>query len=523
MAAVVAFGLFLTWLGTQPAAPREATGRRIVLGLGLAAITGGGLFWFPMQRALARQRAQEKLESDFPDQPWRWRPEWNSGRIESGGGRAAAMMWFFALVWNLISWVAAVGAWTKIGRGDKVLWVVMLFPAIGLLVLWMAIYQTIRARKFGRPVFLPTSVPGTIGGYLGGVIQVPAVLRPDEDVRLALQACRTTVHGSGKNRSVQTEVLWEHEVRVARENLPVTGTATDIPVLFHIPSGQPSSDVQTTDPRTFWRLQARAPVAGVDFDASFEVPVFVTGETAAAPATDQPLLAAYRKTVLTAESLAAAGIAQLPAGPGGFPAVAFTTRHLLGTKLVMAFLTLGATAGVVALLRSGLWLPALFVGFFDLIFLLAAATTWTGASTVEFQPADLVVRTRGLTGWKERRLPRREVALVQVEKSMRSGESQYYRLMLVGQPGADPAQPGEGEPFAIRKLRYQLRRAREHPEKTPGGPSQSELLASLRLQPRFRVIAAAHVPGPVVAESVARMLEQRIGLRPGADEDQGSG
>jgi hypothetical protein len=510
MAAVVAFGLLLTWLGSQPAAPLEVTGRKIVFGLGLAAVAGGFLFWVPMQRALARQRSQAKLESDFPDQPWRWRPEWNAGCIASEGGRAAAVTWFVALVWNTISWTAVGAAYFKHGSGENVVWLVLLFPLVGVFVLWSAIYQSIRARKFGRPVFLPTSVPGVIGGYLGGVIQVPAALRPDEDVTLALQACRTTVHGSGKNRSVQSEVLWENEVRVVRENLPVTAAGTGIPVLFHIPAGQPASDVTTTDPRTFWRLTAKAPVAGVDFAATFEVPVFATGETAPAPTPDQPLLAGYRATPLTSESLAAAGIDLRSAGPGEFSVVVFTSRHIRGTQLAMSGLTLAGTAGVAVLFWFGWWIPAILVGFFDLIFGLAAWSIWMGETSVELLPAEVVVRSRGAAGWKEQRLLRREVAWVQVEKSMRLGESQYYRVMLVGHPGADPAQPSEGEPFALRKLRYQLSRARTNPGGTVAGQSQPELLAELRLQPRFRVTAATHVPGPAFAESVARMLEQKL-------------
>lgn len=489
----------------------------------MATVAGGILFWFPMQRALARQRSQVKLEADFPDQPWRWRPEWNAGRIAADGRRAVAVTWFFALVWNAISWTAAGTAWFKHSSGEKVIWLVLLFPLVGLLVLGSAIYQTIRARKFGRPVFLPASVPGVIGGYLGGVIQVPAALRPDEDVTLALQACRTTAHGTGKDRRVQSEVLWEHEVRVVRENLPVTATGTDIPVLFHIPAGQPASDVTTRDPRTYWRLTAKAPVAGVDFAAAFEVPVFATGETAPAPPPDQPLLDGYRENPLTAESLADAGINLLSAGAGGFPVMAFTSSHIRGTQLSMSVLTLAGTAGVAALFWFGWWIPAIFVGFFDLIFGLAAWSIWMGETAVEWHPAEVVVRSRGLGGWKEQRLLRREIALVQVEKSMRSGESQYYRIVLVGHPGADPAQPTGGEPFALRKLRYQLTRARTNPSGTVAGQSPPELLAELRLQPRFRVTAAAHVPGPAFAESAARTLEQRIGIRRAGPEVPGSG
>lgn len=516
MGTVVAIGLLMLMVGVAPAADPEVVGRRILTGIGLCVVTGGFLFLIPMRRALARQAAQEKLEADLPNQPWKWRPEWNAGRIEATGGKAALAMWFFALFWNAISWGSVVAAWPQIGRGEKAVWLVFLFPLVGVFVLWSAIYQTIRARKFGRTVFLPTGVPGVVGGYLGGVIHVPSTVQSETEVSLALQACRTTVTGSGKNRSVQTDIVWEHEVRIARENLATGSAGTDIPVLFHIPAGQPDTDLKTSDPRTYWRLTAKAAVPGVDFESTFEVPVFTTGETVAEPEPDKPLLAEYREDTATPESLAAAGITLLPVGPGGHSAIAFSSRHIRGTKIVMTGLAFSASAGVAALLAFGLWVPALLVGFFDLILLLIAYSVWTSDTEVEVQPTEVVVRARKLGGWKEQRVPRDQIALVRTDKSMRSGEQQYYKLILVGQAGADANQAVAGAPFVIRNIRYQLERARKHTGNPVAGQGTKELLASLQSQPRFQVTAAHNVPGPALAQSVIRMLEQRIGIKPAA-------
>lgn len=513
MAAVVAFGLFLIWIGTQPASEAQLTGHRIAIGLGILVVIGGLLFLIPMRCALARQRAQEKLEADFPGQPWKWRPEWNSGRIEAGGGQTVLAMWFFAIFWNAISWISVFAGWHQVDRGEKAVWLILLFPLVGLFVLWAAIYQTIRARKFGRPVFLPTGVPGVIGGYLGGVIHVPAAVQPEADVRLALQACRTTVTGSGKDRSVQTDVLWEHEVRIDREHLSSGPAGCDLPVLFHIPAGQPDSELKTSDPRTYWRLRAQAAVPGVDFETMFEVPVFATGETAAEPEPDKPLLPEYREETATPEALAAAGITRLPAGPGGHPVISFSSRHIRGPKIVITALALSLTVGVTTLGHFGLWVPAIFVGIFDLILLLSAYSFWTGDTVIEVQPSEVVVRSQKLGGWKEQRLPRNQIALVRCEKSMRNGEKHYFKLVLVGQAGADVNQAGAGEPFVLRKIRYQLERARNNSAIPAASQGTKELIASLYAQPRFQVTAASNVPGPALAESVARLLEQQIGIK----------
>jgi hypothetical protein len=511
MAVVIAGGLALIGIGRMDAEPHELVGRRILTAFGAVVTVGGILFWFPMQRALARQRAQEKLESDHPGQPWKWRPDWNTGRIEAAGGKAAAAMWFFAIFWNAISWGSVFAAWRQIAAGEKAVWLVFLFPFVGLFLVWAALYQTIKARKFGRPVFLPTSVPGVVGGYLGGVIHIPAALRPENALSLSLQALRTTVHGTGKNRSVQTAMLWENEVRLAPESFAAGRTGSDVPVLFHIPAGQPDSDLKTSDPRTYWRLRARAAVPGVDFAADFEVPVFATGETVAPPAPDQPLLPEYRQETLTPQALAEAGIAISPAGRGGHPVWHFTTRHLLGTKLTIGVLALGFSAGVIALVLAGLWLPALFVGFFDLIFLLLAHSLWSGETEIEIGPNDVVIRTKKAGGWKEQRVPRDQIALIRQDNSMKSGEKQYYKLVLVGTAGADAVHTADGEPFALRKARYQLRVAQKKAGTGAADETRTaELLASVRSQPRFQITAATHVPGPALAERIARTLEQQI-------------
>jgi hypothetical protein len=203
----------------------------------------------------------------------------------------------------------------------------------------------------------------------------------------------------------------------------------------------------------------------------------------------------------------------LPSDSGGHPAITFSSRHIRGTKFIMTGIALSATAGVTALFYFGQWIPGLFVGLFDLIFLLIAYSIWTGDTEVEVQPTEVVVRSKKLGGWKEQRLRRDQIARVSTEKSMSSGERQFFKLVLLGQTGADVTPSTGDEPFLLRKIRYQLARARTNPSSPTGGQGTAELLASLRTVPRFQVTAANNVPGPALAESVARMLEQRIGIR----------
>jgi hypothetical protein len=179
-------------------------------------LIGAGLFVLLLiyqryaRRLVATAEAEEARRAQFPDQPWKWKAERQAPSIESDTGGTAAGLCFFAILWNAFSFPAA---WVILrdAHHEKAASFILLFPGIGLLLLWGAIYQTIKWRKFGRVRFVPTSLPGAIGGYLGGVIEVPARVSPDADANLALKCVHRVTTGSGKNRTTHETVLWEHE------------------------------------------------------------------------------------------------------------------------------------------------------------------------------------------------------------------------------------------------------------------------------------------------------------------------
>ncbi len=102
---------------------------------GIFALVFGGVGFgllFGARYAAKKMAAEEKLEQRFPDEPWRWRPEWANGRI-AGSARAAAYVAIaFAVLWNLISLPAALLVPGEIASGNTIAAVALLFPLIGL-------------------------------------------------------------------------------------------------------------------------------------------------------------------------------------------------------------------------------------------------------------------------------------------------------------------------------------------------------------------------------------------------------
>lgn len=458
-------------------------------------IVGAFFFWRLAQRYAREVAAEAARKAQFPDQPWKWKKEWAGPAIAADSEAGTVVIWFFAVFWNLISWIATVALLSK-GLSKPGEYFVFLFPLVGLLLLWLAIYQTVRARKYGRARFVPSSLPGVIGGYLGGVIEVSANVVPEADARLTLKCIRREVRGSGKNRSVRENVLWEREESIARDKWAGSARGTSIPVLFYIPAGQPQTDASDRNNEIVWRLAASAATAGVDFATQFKVPVFATGETAPPPTAGAPVLEEYTPVTLDATALAACGVRREG------DTFHFSSSHLPGTKFTTAVLMLG----IVALL-AWFWtqsIPAPVWGitlFFGAIIALFAGSVWFDAYELRIEAADVVVTKRRPWGTKVVRVPRAEVAAVRTEKSMSSGESQYLRLKLEGAQ-AEPGLPGAEEPFLVRKAREMA----EAKAQQTGKALPPELVAQLSNRPKFSVVFANNIPGQTKAEAIGALV-----------------
>lgn len=472
-----------------------------IVGVVLAILT---LVYHRFARRLVRESQEETARrAQFPDQPWKWKKEWQGPAIETSSAGAAVGLWIFALLWNAISFP---GVWFffQEKEPEKGMYFIFLFPLVGLGLLWGAIYQTIGWRKYGRTRFVPSSLPGVIGGYLGGVIEVPARVLPEADARLVLKCVRRETRGSGKNRRTTDNVLWEREEGIARDKWMTGAGGTRVPVLFYIPPECVPTDDSDSNNEIVWRLSAAAATPGVDFSTQFTVPVFATGQTAAPPEPGSPLLEEYTAQQMDAAALQACGVRR------ELDTFYFSASHMAGTKVVTAVLQLGILGLLVWFWGRGIPGPVWGITiFFGLIMSLFTLGVWFDKYQLTIEAKDVVVTKPRPWGTKVTRMPRAEVALVRHEKSMSSGESQYFRLSLVGAEGVDPDVPASAnEPFAARKLRHQIEQMKKQGASTPeqlkvlGG----ELIAQMRKQAKFVVPFAFHIPGPGKAEAIAALV-----------------
>lgn len=208
---------------------------------------------------------------------WLAREEWARRRIKDENRGGGWFLLLFALFWNGIAWTVTLVTWS--GQGDRGFehYFVLLFPAIGAVILLSGLYMLARLARYGVPVFELATLPAPLGRVLAGHVRVPRGLPASSEVRVALRAIHRTVTRSGKNTNTREDVVWETS-RILPGVL-ASGAGMTIPIAIAIPREAPETTVANDNDRILWRLEVQSVVPGVDFLAQFEVPVFYTPES----------------------------------------------------------------------------------------------------------------------------------------------------------------------------------------------------------------------------------------------------
>ncbi len=228
------------------------------------------------------QRNDQKkttVQQQYPDEPWLWKKEWREGVIHSRSKMTVIFSSLLALFWNAISTFLMFKIFDAAEKGNTAALLGLVFSIIGILLIIVSIYLFLRWRKFGDPTFHMASVPGVLGGRLRGTLRIPTLLRPEKEMVITLDCVHIETDYNGKNRETTQTILWQTEELFPRDMLLQENHSTCVPVDFYIPYDQPALDDSQEDSQIIWQLRAEAALPGVDFSASFNIPVFRTPES----------------------------------------------------------------------------------------------------------------------------------------------------------------------------------------------------------------------------------------------------
>lgn len=242
-------------------------------------------------RATANAAQATRLQSATPDQPWLWRDDWRERRIPDRKATQNIGLWIFAIFWNAITApVLLVARDAVLRKGNAIAMVMFVFPAVGVGLLVAAIYTALRRLRFGRSVCTIDRVPIEAGRTFHGEVEMRGDAVPEDGYHLRLSCVRRIVTGSGRNRSVTETPIWSHEHVVSAATVmrsPAGGVR--VPFSMTIPPDAQSTDIRRERDSVHWRLDVAAELPGVDYAATFELPVFVTATSA-----DAREIASYR-------------------------------------------------------------------------------------------------------------------------------------------------------------------------------------------------------------------------------------
>lgn len=253
----------------------------LVFKTAFAAVFGSmGLGGFMFGHNLWRKNKFDKsLKALHADEPWLWREDWAEGLI-TASNKSAMLAVILAAYWNSITALPAVLAIQEGYFVQKNNWALLasLFLVVGFILIIIAATAAVRIRKYGASVFQMASTPGVIGGQLAGVIRVPKKVSPDGGFHVTLRCVKEVTTDKGSSSETTWIDAWKAEQTIVRELHQTDPQKTAFPIQFAIPF-----DCQPTDmsggSKIAWRLDVKAATPGLDFKASFDVPVFKTPES----------------------------------------------------------------------------------------------------------------------------------------------------------------------------------------------------------------------------------------------------
>lgn len=434
-----AFVVVKLWQGDWKAAALAAL---------FALVFGGAGAWVIGSALMGRREATRRalVADQHPGEPWLWRPDWASGSIEDTGRKTQYFLWAFAGFWNLIAWPCGVLALrAALEQGNRLALIGLLFPVIGIGLLIAATRATVRERKFGVSVLDLSTRPGVVGHGLAGAVRAPSDLLPAGGFVATLSCVNVRVTGSGRDRSTTETIQWQDQQTVPGQRTSATagrGIETTIPVHFRIPpDAAPCDDANPSD-RTVWRLAVTAAVPGIDYDASFEVPVFRTAQSLEPVGGDEEKLLGPPPESLPYRQPRDSPI-RVNTGPRGTQIVFPAGRNPGAALGLTGFAALwGGVVWLLFAVKAGPFFIGIF-GLAELALIYGVLRMWLWVVEVTAGHDGVAIAKGFVAVGEPARIAAADVARVEVQIGMQSGSIVYYNLQVVRKDGRN-ATAGSG-------------------------------------------------------------------------------
>ena len=219
-------------------------------------------------------KEKDKTLPEYAASPWLLNDAWQTASIRSSSKNAMYGAWAFAGIWSLISAPLPFLLYEEVLEKENYIALVgLLFPLVGIgLIVW-AIRRTLEWRRFGPAPVTLDPFPGSIGGHVGGTIDLNMPFDSQARYPITLNNLHHYYSGSGKNRSRKEKAVWQDKLVAHAEP---GGKGTRLTFRFDIPSDLVESDTEHDDSYHSWRLNLSAELDGADLDRDYDIPVYAT-------------------------------------------------------------------------------------------------------------------------------------------------------------------------------------------------------------------------------------------------------
>jgi len=212
---------------------------------------------------------------------WQTRKGWESVKIRSQGRSGVLVIWGFAILWNAISTPLLFILPGELEKNNYPALIALLFPLVGVVLLFKAVLVALEYRRFGRVLFEMDPYPGAVGGQVGGRVHISNLAYDTAADKSALLVVRlecvySFMSGSGKDRSRRETIKWAEE---GRPQLDKSNPGVKLSFTFDLPDHLPEADAEQSDAYHFWRLTLKAEIPGVDLNRNYNIPVIKSDAT----------------------------------------------------------------------------------------------------------------------------------------------------------------------------------------------------------------------------------------------------
>lgn len=227
-------------------------------------VIGNGAAGLRLQLRTARFRAK------FPNEPWAWDHRWRIEGMRATSGRSIASAIMFAAFW----WLLLVPFNYLMASGKvplPVTLVLILFDAIGVFIVGNVIYQVLRRLKYGPGELRFARFPFTLGDTLDVTLPRRGALAALTELTATLRCVqeRYEIRRSGDDRQ---HVVACYEVHAQTQTMHASPGA-DFRMEFALPAEGLATRLSDR-PARYWELELRADTPGIDYAATFLVPVY---------------------------------------------------------------------------------------------------------------------------------------------------------------------------------------------------------------------------------------------------------